>query len=450
VAFVHRCFLTLNAGATFLPNWHIEAIAYELARILAGKATRLIINGPPRSLKSIIVTVAFVAFVLGHQPWRRIFCISYGGELSSKHAADFRSIVTSDWYQRAFPKMRISRSVEDQVITTAGGFRKATSVYGTLTGLGGDIFIIDDPLKAVDAQSDILRTNLNDWFSSTLSSRLDNKTTGIIIVVMQRVHLHDLTGHLLERSGGWVHRSFPAIAETDEEIAIGDGKVYGRHAGEALHPEREPLSVLENLRRELGPDVFSAQYQQSPVPPSGSMIRREWLHYYDELPKLPYYARTIQSWDTAAKDGAQNSWSVCTTWIVVDDTYYLIDVTRGRYEYPTLKATAIALAQKYEPQWVLIEDASTGMALAQELSGIYFGGITELVPIERDKIGRVYVNQGKFASGKVRFPTRAPFLSIVEAELLTFPQGRTDDIVDSITQALSCDTNYDITGKWIG
>jgi predicted phage terminase large subunit-like protein len=267
---------------------------------------------------------------------------------------------------------------------------------------------------------------------------------------MQRVHLHDLTGHLLEKSAAWAHLSLAAIAEIDEEIAIGDGKVYRRRAGEALHPEREPLSVLENLRRELGPDFFSAQYQQSPVPPGGAMIRREWLHYYDELPKLPYCTSTIQSWDTAAKDGAQNSWSVCTTWKVVDDIYYLIGLTRGRFEYPTLKATAIALAQKYEPQWVLIEDASTGIALAQELSCIYFGGVTELVPVERDKIGRVYINQGKFASGKVRLPSRAPFRSIVEAELLTFPQGKTDDIVDSITQALSCDTNYDLTGKWIG
>jgi hypothetical protein len=385
VAFVHRCFLTLNAGVPFISNWHIEAIAYELQKILAGQITRLIINGPPRSLKSIIESVAFVAFVLGHQPWRRIFCISYGGELSSKHAADFRSIVTSDWYRRAFPKMRISRNLENEVITSEGGFRKATWVYGTLTGLGGDIFIIDDPLKAVDAQSNSLRNHLNDWFSSTLSSRLDNKATGIIVVVMQRVHLHDLTGHLLERLGDWAHLSLPAIAESDEEITIGDGKVYRRRAGEALHPEREPLSVLENLRRELGPDVFSAQYQQSPVPPGGAMIRREWLHYYDELPKLPYYARTIQSWDTAAKDGAQNDWSVCTTWKVADDCYYLIDLARGRYLYPALRDTAIALAKRYQPQWVLIEDACTGTSLSQELSLIYFGGITQLVPIERDR-----------------------------------------------------------------
>ena len=138
---------------------------------------------PPRHLKSLTVSVAWPAFLLGHEPWRRIFVISYGNELSSKHASDFRSIVESEWYRRAFPAMQISRSLEDEVSTTARGFRKSTSVYGTLTGLGGDIFIIDDPQKPVDAQSDIQRNRLNHWFSNTLMSRLDSKETGIIIVV---------------------------------------------------------------------------------------------------------------------------------------------------------------------------------------------------------------------------------------------------------------------------
>ena len=309
-AFLHRCVLTLNPGAPFLPNWHIEAIAYQLEKIRTGELTRLIINLPPRSLKSIMVSVAFPAYLLGHSPRRKIFGISYGTDLAAKHASDFRSIVQSGWYRQAFPKMQISRSADSDVYTSSRGYRKATSVYATLTGLGGDCFIIDDPLKPVDAQSDAQRNHLNDWFSSTLSSRLDNKATGAIIVVMQRVHLNDLTGYLLEKSGGWTILSLPAIAEANEEVAIGEGKIHKRTAGEALHPEREPLSVLENLRRELGPDVFAAQYQQCPVPPGGAMIRREWLRYYDKIPERTYRAKVIQSWDTAAKDGAQNAWSV--------------------------------------------------------------------------------------------------------------------------------------------
>ena len=136
------------------------------------------------------------------------------------------------------------------------------------------------------------------------------------------------------------------------------------------------------------------------------MIRREWLRYYDRLPERTYRTEVIQSWDTAAKDGAQNDWSVCTTWMIVDDHYYLIDLTRGRYEYPRLKETAIALAKQYRPRCILIEDASTGTALAQELKMIHFGGATRLVPIERDKIGRLYVNQAKFEAGLVLFPRK--------------------------------------------
>jgi predicted phage terminase large subunit-like protein len=441
--FLRRSLKTLNPEQRYLPNWHIRAIEYQLERIRRGEITRLIINMPPRHLKSLTVSVAFPAFLLGHEPWHRIFAISYSSDLSSKHASDFRSIVESAWYRRAFPKMRISRSLEDEVWTTARGFRRSTSVYGTLTGLGGDIFIIDDPQKPVDAQSDTQRSRLNHWVSNTLMSRLDSKQTGVIIVVMQRVHLNDLSGYLIE-SGGWVVLSLPAIAEQDETVAIGDGVFHSRAAGQALHPELEPLESLEKLRFEIGSDVFAAQYQQAPVPPGGCMIRREWLRYYDKLPERTYRTRIIQSWDTAAKDGAQNDWSVCTTWMQVDNCYYLIDLTRGRYEYPRLRDVAIAQAQKHRPHCILIEDASTGTALAQELKKSYFGGSVRLVPIERDKIGRLYVHQAKFEDGRVLFPKNASFLPALEAELLTFPQGKTDDQVDSLSQALSYKPGYNL------
>ena len=326
--------------------------------------------------------------------------------------------------------------------TTARGFRKATSVYGTLTGLGGDIFIIDDPLKPVDAQSEAQRNGLNQWVSNTLMSRLDSKERGVVIVVMQRVHLNDLSGYLIE-SGDWTVLSLPAIAEQDEVIAIGEDQFHRRRAGEALHPEFESLASLQKLQRQIGSDVFAAQYQQCPVPPGGAMIRREWARYYDHPPERTYRTEVIQSWDTAAKDGTQNDWSVCTTWMIIDDHYYLIDLTRGRYEYPRLKQSAIALAKKHRPRCILIEDASTGTALAQELKMIHFGGATRLV------IGRLYVNQAKFEAGLVLFPRHAPFLPELEAELLAFPQGKTDDQVDSISQALSYETGFDPTLSWV-
>jgi len=446
--FLHRCFLWLNPGATFLPNWHIRAIAYQLERIRRGEITRLIINLPPRYLKSITVSVAFPAFLLGLDPQRKIIAISYGDDLSAKHASDFRSVVNSAWFQRAFRKMHIARNTELEVMTTERGFRKATSVMGPLTGLGGDLVIIDDPQKPIDAQSELRRNSVNQWLSNTLLSRLDNKQTSAIIVVMQRVHMDDLSGYLANSPEKWEVLNLPAIAEEDVSIPIGPNEFHHRKAGEALHPAHESIETLRKLQQTLGPDTFDAQYQQSPVPAGGAMIKRTWLRYYDDAPANIPGSRIIQSWDTAAKDGAQNDWSVCTTWLVADDNYYLLDLVRDRFEYPLLRDTALELANRFKPHEILIEEASTGIALAQELRerGDFF---INPVKIERDKIGRLYVQQGKFAAGRVWFPRSAPFLPELERELLTFPQSRHSDQVDSISQALSYELGYDYPYSWV-
>jgi predicted phage terminase large subunit-like protein len=448
-SFLQMCFLHLNPGASYLPNWHIKAIAYQLDRIRRGEITRLIINMPPRYLKSLTVTVAFTAFLLANEPWRKIFAISYGDDLAAKHSSDFRSLMHAPWFKRAFRKLQIWRSVDGELITTQRGFRKSTSVSGPLTGLGGDIFIIDDPQKPVDAQSESRRNSLNQWISNTLMSRLDNKQTGAIIVVMQRVHMDDLSGFLSSSSDDWEILSLPAIAEVEENIPIGNGKIHRRQIGEALHPELESLDTIRRQQHLMGPDVFAAQYQQSPVPAGGAMIKLAWLRYYDQLPKRTYKAKVMQSWDTAAKDGAQNDWSVCTTWMVIDEEFYLLDLTRGRYEYPQLRDIAVALAGRFKPDEILIEEASTGIALAQELKETLSYYINP-IPVHRDKIGRLYVQQAKFAAGRVHFPSGASFLSELEAELLAFPQARTDDQVDSISQALAYEpSGYDSSMEWV-
>src|SRR4051794_1903656 len=263
-AFLHRCFLMLNPGTPFMRNWHIAAILYRLEQIRNGEINRLIINLPPRYLKSIICSVAFPAFMLGHDPSYRIICLSYGADLSTKHAADFRAIVQSSWYRGAFPKLKVSRTADSDVFTTKRGYRRTTSVGGALTGLGGNLFIIDDSQKPVDAQSQPLRDSVNAWFSNTLMSRLDNKQSGAIVVVMQRLHLNDLTGYLTENSDGWTVLNLAAIAEEDEDVPIGDQQTHHREAGEALHPERDSLAAWEKVRKENGSEVFAAQYQQNP------------------------------------------------------------------------------------------------------------------------------------------------------------------------------------------
>src|SRR5262249_45087717 len=203
--FVHKVFVALSLGQTYVRSWHIDAIAYQLERIRRGEIRRLIINMPPRSLKSITASVAFPAFLLGHDPTKRIICVSYSGDLAKKHSNDFRAVLESAWYRSIFPDSRIGlyKNTETEIELIKRGFRLATSVGGTLTGRGGDTIIIDDPLKPDDAYSESRRTAANQWFANTLLSRLDDKRTGAIVVVMQRVHLDDLTGYLLGQSNEW-------------------------------------------------------------------------------------------------------------------------------------------------------------------------------------------------------------------------------------------------------
>jgi hypothetical protein len=222
-------------------------------------------------------------------------------------------------------------------------------------------------------------------------SRLNNRETGAIVVVMQRVHLNDLTGYLLETSGDWEHLSLSAIAEEESVIPISDFRDWHRGAGSSLHPARESAKVLRELRAQLPPDVFSAQWQQRPVPRGGAMIQREWLRYYDTAPGRRPGIKIIQSWDTASKTGSNNAYSACTTWLQDGDKFYLLRAVRGRFNYVQLKRIAIELAQEHRPDWLLIEDASTGTSLAQELKPVSFGGATKLVKASTDKVTRLFV-----------------------------------------------------------
>jgi predicted phage terminase large subunit-like protein len=441
--FIHKAFTTLCPGQEFERSWHIKAIAYRLEQVRRGEIKRLIINMPPRSLKSISASVAFPAFVLGRDPTRRLICVSYSAELAKKHSNDFRALVETPWYRSVFPATRIGpyKNSEIEIEFTSRGFRLATSVGGTLTGRGGDIIIIDDPLKPADAYSETKRNQANEWFRNTLLSRLDDKRTGAIVIVMQRVHMDDLTGFVTGQSGEWKVLNLPAIAEVDEDVPISATEVYHRRAGEALSPVREPLSVLEDLKRQLGSDAFSAQYQQMPVPPGGAMIKRHWIERYNELPPEQERLIILQSWDTANKGGPENDFSVCTTWVVTRNRrWYLIDVWRKRVDYPELKAAVQTLAAKYKATQVLVEDAGAGTSLVQELRSGKVLGIVAVKP-ERDKVSRMSVVSAKFESGEVFLPERAPWLADFERELFAFPGAKHDDQCDSVSQAIS-EQNY--------
>ena len=200
VSFVEKSFYELNPNTTYLHNWHIEVIVAALEKCRMRASTRLNINVPPRSLKSHTASVAFPAWLLGHNPAAQIICASYAQDLADKLAGDCRSLMMTEWYQELFPETRLAtrRSAVHDFMTTKKGSRLATSVGGVLTGRGADFIIIDDPLKPDEALSDVQRRNVNDWYDHTLISRLNDKRTGCIILIMQRLHEDDLVGHVLQ------------------------------------------------------------------------------------------------------------------------------------------------------------------------------------------------------------------------------------------------------------
>jgi hypothetical protein len=202
-SFLMKVFETVSPGDEFRPNWHIDGMTYAAELVIDGKIKRLITTVPPRHLKSIIFSVALPAFLLGQDSTKRIICVSYSNELAIKHAIDFRAVMSSDWYRRVFPKTKISREKDTQyeTMTTARGYRYATSLGGTLTGRGADLIVLDDPQKPEEALSEAHRNSAGQWFDTTLLSRLDSKSKGAVVIVMQRLHEDDLAGRLFAKGG---------------------------------------------------------------------------------------------------------------------------------------------------------------------------------------------------------------------------------------------------------
>ena len=247
------------------------------------------------------MSVAYVAWLLGHDLTRRVIVVSYSNEFAAELHRQFRMVIDAPWYRALFPGMRPAKDFGTELVTTAGGSRFATSVGGALTGRGADLIVVDDPLKAEEAMSEPARKRVIDWYAGTLVSRLNDKAIRPIVVVMQRLHENDLAGHLLDQ-GGWEHLDLPAIAVDDSVIPLCHGDPMIRRIGDILHPARESKDTLDRVKAEIGGLMFSAQYQQRPVPVEGNLIRRGWFRFYDHLPH-DFVKRIVQSWDIAIDDG---------------------------------------------------------------------------------------------------------------------------------------------------
>jgi predicted phage terminase large subunit-like protein len=368
----------------------------------------------------------------------RSLCVSYAQDLADKLARDCRSLMMSPWYRQIFrTRLAPHRQAVQEFITTRQGYRLATSTGGVLTGRGADIILIDDPLKPEEALSEAQRQAANEWFDHTLYSRQNDKQHGAIVIIMQRLHEDDLVGHVLAQEP-WEVLSFPAIAEADEvhQIeTIWGPRCFRRRQGEALHPDREPLEILQRIRRTMGEYNFAGQYQQTPAPLGGGLVKTEWFKRYRENERPERFDRIMQSWDTANKATELSDFSVCTTWGVRGQDLFLLGLFRRRLEYPALKRAVREQQGLFDANVVLIEDKASGTQLIQELIEDGCHGVTRYQPTT-DKIMRLHAQTAMIENGFVHIPEAAPWLAEYLHEMTVFPKGKHDDQVDSTAQFL--------------
>lgn len=421
---------------------YLQVLMARLEDCRAGRIRRLIINLPPRGLKSVLATVAFPARLLGHRPDAHLICVSHGKDLAEKLARDCRRLMGSVRYQRLFAT-RIARQAVHDISTSAGGGRMATSIEGQLTSRGADFIIIDDPIKADDALSETARPAVNEWFDNTLLSRLNDQRNRCIIIVKQRLHQNDLTGHVLEKADArnWTIVALPAIAEEYEVLAYEPWcgrRVFRRSAGDALHPERESVQELLARRASIGSYIWASQYQQTPIPIGGNLIKAFWLGTYDpaDLPVRPL--SIVQNWDTATNTDYVHDYSVCTTWQLAENCFFLVDGFREKLAYPNLKRAVLAQSARHNPDHIVIEDKGSGSALIQDLAAEGIAVRAYVPPHGADKQMRLFNQAAEFEGGRIRVPREAPWLDAYLREITGFPGTRHDDQVDSTTQFLDC------------
>jgi len=419
----------------YMHNWHIDLISEYLTACREGQIKRLLINIPPRHMKSILGTVNFPCWVWTSQPEKKFITLSYSIDLSTKHSLDRRTIIQSEWYKKRFGvELSEDQNLKTQYKNTKMGQMLSTSIFGTIVGEGADCIIVDDPLNPRQAASDIERESATNVFRNTLYTRLNNKKTGVIIVIMQRLHENDVSGYLLE-SGGWEHLKIPAVNEvrTTYHSPVSNTDIT-REPGQLIWEEREDQTIIDSMKINMGSYTFSGQYQQEPAPTEGGMIKRHWFNYYDKTPE--HFDEMLQSWDLTFKDSIGSDFVCGQVWGRKGSKLYLIDVVRARMDFVNTIRAIENLSKKY-PRAVtkLMEEKANGAAVLSMLRNKIFG----FIPInpKESKTARLSAVSPLIEAGNVYVPSFMPWLDDFVNEMCTFPNAKFDDMVDACTQALS-------------
>jgi predicted phage terminase large subunit-like protein len=470
--------------AEFIPGWHLEAIAEHLMAVTDGQIQRLVVNVPPRTSKSSLVSVAWPAWSWAQSergplsgPQVQFLSASYAHTLSLRDSVKTRRLIQSPWYQKHWgERFSLTGDVntKGRFDNTKGGYRLATSVDGTLTGEGGDVILIDDAHSATEVESDLIRKSTIQWWDEAMSTRLNSQKTGAYVIVMQRLHQEDLTGHVITKEqDSWTWLMLPMRHDIGRHcLTYIKGEKFWEDPrqtdGELLCPERFGEKEVDNLERRLGPFGFAGQMQQAPTPRGGGIIKEDWWQHWTD-PSFPTCEFVLASLDTAYTEKQENDASALTIWGTFKDQngnpkVVLLYCWQERLEFPELvqkvidsctvdrRKTNVPTGKRFKVDRLLIESKASGLSVAQELhrtigfSGQF--GVELFNPTKLgDKVARAYAIQHLFSENLVYVPwpldkdgKEDPMGYKWVREMLdqvsVFPKGAHDDLVDSCTMGL--------------
>ena len=437
--FVRMAWRIVEPQTELLWGWHIEAICQHLEAVTRGQIRDLLILIPPRCMKSTLVSVMWPAWVWGPagMPHIRWLFAAYAESLSIRDSVRTRRLIQSKWYQERWSwvfKLTGDQNAKQRFENDKGGYRLATSVGGAATGEGGDVIVCDDPHNLQQAESDVMRKAVCDWWDQVMSTRRNSRHSARVII-MQRCHELDLAGHVVER-GGWEVLVLPMEFEPERRCRTSIGFVDPRQEeGELLWPEAFPRATVESLKRDLGAYAYAAQMQQRPAPLAGGIVRRTWWRYYDQPPER--FDEIVQSWDMAFKDAEGSSYVVGGVWGRLGADKYLLDMVRGHWNFvETVDAVERLVRRWPQTMAIYVEDKANGPAVISTLRG-KIGGIVAVQP-QGTKLARAQAVSPQIEAGNVYLPRTeaAPWVQDFIEEWTVFPNGRHDDIVDMTTQAL--------------
>jgi predicted phage terminase large subunit-like protein len=465
--------------APFLGNWHLDAIAEHLEAVSYGQIRKLLINVPPRHTKSISVSIAWPSWTWTLKPnpdfpligpQVKFMCLSYGDQLAIEHATTMLRLIQSEWYQRNWKDLvRIIKTGTEKFDTSAGGTRISASLQGTTTGRGGDIKILDDVHKVTEAESEIDRRKVIQTYDEALRSRVTDPKISAEVLVMQRVHADDLSGYWLEQGDDCVHLCLPAeydparhcvtVLGIDEEGREATWEDPRTREGELLWPDRFGKDELAPYR--LNPYSWAGQWQQTPVPRGGGILKAEWWGMWENEKHWPIFDYILASLDGAFTKDKSNDPSALTIWGVYSDEHQrrrimLVDAWREWLELHDLVTRVAKSCKAFKVDRLLIENKASGKSVAQELERVWANqtwGIDMIDPKSQDKEARVHSIVPLFTDGMEHNPRsymiNAPgavgsdglmrwrnFADMVIQEMAMFPRGKWDDLTDSSVQAL--------------